>query len=200
MDISKLPFVVQPRRQPITERIGSEEAGFIAIERRGYLTSGEKAFVQQALTSDDSTIKIIDLARKISNSEGITLEEGYQRTVQVLNGSRKDDEDLRRIEAEHFSDFTDVINTLSIIQSREQLLAAVCLLRYRVSSEFGVDEVLQLHPDIITGLAELYRDEDQRSIERFKEQEQEQATDDDSEELDVLAMEKKPSRRSTKSS
>ena len=45
--MGKLPFVVQPRLKAIKERIGSEDAGYIEIERRGYLTSGEKSFVQQ---------------------------------------------------------------------------------------------------------------------------------------------------------
>ena len=45
--MAPLPFVVEPRRKPIVERVGNEESGVIEIERRGYLTTGEKTFVQQ---------------------------------------------------------------------------------------------------------------------------------------------------------
>ena len=61
-----LPFVVQPRRTTVIERVGTEKSGILEIERRGYLTTGEMAFVQQQTTSDDSTEKLLDLVQKVS--------------------------------------------------------------------------------------------------------------------------------------
>ena len=47
-----LPFVVQPKYEPILERVGTDESGIIEIERRKYLTVQEKAIVQGAMEGD----------------------------------------------------------------------------------------------------------------------------------------------------
>ena len=50
----KIPFVVQPNLKPVKEQVGTETSGKIEIERRGYVTVSEKAFVQAATEGDDS--------------------------------------------------------------------------------------------------------------------------------------------------
>lgn len=71
-----LPFVVQPKRKPITERIGSEDSGVIEVIRKGYLTSGEKAFVQQVQQYDNGTSDIVTLSRRIARKHGLTMDIG----------------------------------------------------------------------------------------------------------------------------
>lgn len=187
MNYDKLPFVVQPKREAIEELIGTEESGIISIKRMGYLTTGEKSFVQQAISGDDGTLRIIGLARKVSIDEGVSLDEGYSKVVSIISGISNDES--KRIESKYLSDFTELLNALSVLQSKEKLIYALCLLRYRVNSEISVDDVMGLHSDIIDGLAELYREEESNSITKFKSKEGEEEV------VDVYAIEKKPSKR-----
>jgi hypothetical protein len=189
-DMVKLPFVVQPKRKPIIEKVGSEESGYIQIERRGYLTSGEKSFVQQAISSDDGTVRIINLARKINSS---SLDEGYQDVLSILSGTHKEDPRLKGIEMEYFTEFTELLNSLSLMQSKEELITALCLLMYRVNPETDVNDVLTLHPDIIKGLAKLYKDEEMKSLEAFESKESQD--EESQEEASAESIEKKRSKR-----
>jgi hypothetical protein len=204
----KLPFVIEPRRKPILERIGSDESGYIEIERRGYLTSGEKAFVQQAVSSDEGTLRIIGLSRKVATSQSITLEEAYRSVIGVLGGSASDDPKLKAIEDEYFEEFNDVLNVLALMQSKEELITAVCMLRYRVDPDIDISSVLDLHPDIVSGLGRLYKDEESKSVERLilaeeasKQEETEGAADESAvdDQIDLDKMEKKQSRRTRES-
>lgn len=203
----KLPFVVEPRRKPIMERIGSQDSGYIEIERRGYLTSGEKAFVQQAVSSDEGTIRIIGLSRKIAAKQNCALEVAYRDVISILGGSGKDDSRLKEIEDEFFEEFSDVLNTLALMQSREQLIAAVCLLKYRVDPDMDVNTVLELHPDIVSGLGDLYKDEENKSVTRLIEAEKSalnSGTDQDDDtnkqdDIDIEKMEKKRGRQTPQS-
>ena len=202
----KLPFVIEPRRKPIMERIGSEDSGYIEIERRGYLTSGEKAFVQQAVSSDEGTIRIIGLSRKIASQNNTALESAYRDVISILGGNSSGDERLKAIEDEYFEEFSDVLNTLALMQSREQLIAAVCLLKYRVDADMDVNTVLDLHPDIVSGLGELYKEEERKSVEKLIEAEKAllEETSEESEgseepEVDLDKMEKKQGRRTRQS-
>lgn len=182
------------------EHIGSQEAGYIKIERRGYLSSGEKSFVQQAIASDDGTIRIIALARQISSDNNISLESAYQDVIKIISGSLERDERLKQIEIQYFTDFTELLNSLSMMQAKEQLITALCLLRYRVNPELDVNDVMELHPDIISGLAELYRDEEKRSIEKFEQTTKDTESTEQTgavDTVDVVAIEKKRSRRVT---
>lgn len=193
-----LPFVVAPRLKPIIEKVGSDEAGYIEIERRGYLTGGEKAFVQQAISSDDGTLRIIGLARKIASSRNLTLEEAYRKVISILGGSK--DNDCLVIEEEYFEEFNDVLNVLALMQSREELITAVCMLKYRVNPDTDIQDVMDLHPDIISGIAVLYKEEERKSVSRLLESQSSESqesleSEDSSDDIDVNALEKKQSRR-----
>lgn len=191
----KLPFVVQPKRKAIQERIGSEESGYIEIERRGYLTTGEKSFVQQALASDDSTINIISLARKISNDYNVKIEDGYNDVMQIISGLSRGDERLKKIEIENFSEFSELLSDLSRVQAKEELITAMAMLIYRVNADITIEDVMGYHPDIISDLAKLYKEEESRSIDKFVQAEQEQEQE---EVIDIAEMEKKPSKRTAR--
>ncbi len=174
--MAKLPFVVEPRLKPIIEDIGSEESGKIQIERRGYLTSGEKAFFQQVKQSDQGTAKLIAMSRKVSQFASLDMSKAYELVIRVLSGGAESLLD-KQVEEKFAEDFSSVIQDLANSQSSDEILMAACLLRYRVDGEIGMDEIMKLHPDIIQGLARLYRDEEDRVLERLavKEAKEEQS-------------------------
>jgi hypothetical protein len=163
-----LPFVVQPRLKPIMEQIGSEESGKIEIERRGYLTSGEKAFYQQVRQNDPGTTRLISLARKAAVSSNVDLTQAYEAVTNILGGGKKEDLE-RNIEKEYAEEIAEVLKELANGQVNEDLLMAACMIRYRINSDYGMDKIMDLHPDIISGLSLLYREEDAKSVERLVE-------------------------------
>jgi hypothetical protein len=172
--MATLPFVVQPRRQPILERIGSEESGQIEVERRGYLTAGEKAFVQQVQQFDNGTTEIVTVSRRVARKYGLGMDKAYNLVLAIISNSVTEDQKLvGEIEEEFAEDLTNVVKGLSAGQVREELVMAACLLKYRVNPDFEISEISSIHPDLISDLAALYRDEDRRSVEAFKKDEEE---------------------------
>jgi hypothetical protein len=192
--MSGLPFVVQPRLKAIIEYMGSEESGQIAIERRGYLSSGEKAFVQQALGNDETSLKIISLSRKVASHYKMELSEAYEAVVSIIRDPALSNGDPRAvdIEAKYFDELNDLLSHLASIQSREQMLKALCMVQYRIDSEYKVSDILSLHPDIINDLAQLYNDEESKSISRLMEAEGSGNNEETTREVDVNELEKKP--------
>lgn len=167
--MAPLPFVVQPRRQPITERIGTEESGIIEIERRGYLTGGEKAFVQQVQQYDGSTTEIVAVSRQVARKYGLGLDRAYRLILAIISNGDFDDKELvAKAEEDFVEELNDVVKSLSASQVREELVFACCMLRYRVDPDFDISQIHAVHPDLIAGLSALYRDEEARSIEAFK--------------------------------
>lgn len=166
--MAKLPFIVEPRLKPVIEEIGSEESGKIEIERRGYLTSGEKAFFQQVKQSDQGTTSLIALSRKVSRSVDSDMTKAYDAVIRILSGKGESEVD-KKIEEEFAEDFSSVIQDLANSQTSDEILMAACLLRYRIDQNIGMDEIMKLHPDIIVGLANLFREEDAKALERLTE-------------------------------
>lgn len=164
--MAKLPFVVEPRLKPIIEEIGSEESGKIQIERRGYLTSGEKAFFQQAKQSDNGTTGLIGLARKVARATELDMTKAYEAIVRIIGGQASEEAD-KKIEDQFSDEISSVVRELTNGQTHDEILMAVCLIKYRIDASFELDEILSMHPDIISGLAELYRQEDAKSIDRL---------------------------------
>lgn len=165
--MGKLPFVVEPRLKPIIDRIGTEESGIIEIERRGYLTSGEKNFVQQIIQQDRGTLGLIELARKVSRDKGYDLQRAYELIVSAITGTDVTQE-AEQVQAEYSEQIQEAIKEITISKSREDLVMAACLITNRIDPEFNVSDVMQIHPDIVSGLAQLYRDEEAKSIERLQ--------------------------------
>jgi hypothetical protein len=169
--MSVLPFVVQPKRKPILEQIGSDESGKIEVERRGYLTTGERSFVQQVQQADNGTTEIVTLSRRVSRAHGVGMDKAYNLVLQAVSGvtaeSPKDQELVAQIEQEFTEDLTSVVKGLAAASVREELVFAACLIKYRIDSDFDISSVSEIHPDIISGLAALYRDEERRSVEAF---------------------------------
>jgi len=194
--MAKLPFVVEPKRKPIAAKIGSEDSGIIDVERRGYLSAGEKAFVQQVQQFDNGSTDIITLSRKVAREYHLGLNRAYALVLSVISGSSGTGEDagiIKQIELDFADDLTNVVKGLSAAQAREELVMAACLLKYRVDPDFEISEVAELHPDIISGLAKLYREEEAKSVEAFNAE----SGEDDKEgtEVSVEEIEKKPNKK-----
>lgn len=174
--MAKLPFVVEPRRKPILEIVGTEESGKIEIERRGYLTTGEKAFVQQVQQFDNGTTEIVTVSRRVAREHGLGMDRAYGLVLAIISGSevdKKEDEALiRQIEQEFAEDLTNVVKGLASGQVREDLVMAACLIKYRIDPDFETGDIATIHPDLISALAQLYREEERRSIEAFNKDEE----------------------------
>lgn len=197
MNMAKLPFVVEPRRKPIIELIGTEESGQFEIERRGYLTSGEKSFVQQIQQSESGASEIISLSRKVARKLNLGIEEAYQEIIGIMqNASSVNAEVADKIEQEFGEEITAVVRNLTLGQIREDLVMAACLLRYRIDDNFEIGEISKIHPDIISGLAQLYREEEARSLTAFKEANKNEETEDEG---NVEEAEKKPRMKVSRS-
>lgn len=164
--MAKLPFIVEPRLKPIVELIGSEESGKIEVERRGYLTASEKAFVQAQVENDDSTQQLVALTREVGLKLKCDMQAAYQLTTEVMQGQVNGKK--HQIVAEEFGGkINEILSSMTTMSERKRLVAALAMLIYRVDPEFSADDLVQLHPDLIEGLADLYQDEEDRSVERL---------------------------------
>jgi hypothetical protein len=125
------------------------------------------------------------------------MDKAYNIAVSIISGiernEKKDEELVGIIEEEFAEDLTNVVKGLAASQVREELVFAACLLKYRIDPQFEIDTISAIHPDLITGLAALYRDEDKRSVEAFKSEDESTATA-----MSIEEAEKKP-ERATKS-
>jgi len=154
-----LPFVVQPRLQPIVEQVGTDESGIIEIERRGYLSVAEKAIAQQATQGDDSIRKMYALGGRIARETG-------RQQLEVM-------QDLMQQERpEYMAPFEDEIleSMLEMMayQERVDIVQATALIICRVDEKWTVEQSMDLHPDLVKALSGLYVDEDKRSTEALE--------------------------------
>lgn len=155
-----LPFVVAPRREPIMHQCGSDESGKIEIMRRGYLTVAEKTFMQQASSGNDTVLKLHTLASKVAKEKGLQVQEviaglsNGEMTADMMSG--------------HEDEMTNLLSEMAVFEERQRIAAAACLLYFRIDQDFGMDEVMDLHPDIVSDLYLLYLMEDQKSVEGFE--------------------------------
>lgn len=186
--MAKLPFVVQPRLKPILERIGTEDSGVIEIERRGYLTGAEKTFVQQIQQQDGGTLQLVAISRRVAKEKKISLEKSYNTIVTILTGEASG-KLAAEIESDYAEDIQRAVNSIAASRTKEDLIQAACLLIHRVDGNIDMSEVVALHPDLITALAELYKEEEMKSITRLMQDQGEQ--EDDSQEVNVEELEKK---------
>lgn len=164
--MAKLPFIVEPRLKPVEEVLGSEESGQIKVLRRGYLTAAEKAFTQ-GQEQTDSTQTLIRVCRKIGAAEKMDMQKAYQLVSDCIQGLMTTDEH-ERISAKYEDELSLVTAELSTAAAKKELMEAVCILLYRVDSEFDLNDIGDLHPDLIRDLVDLYREEELRSTARLE--------------------------------
>ena len=160
-----LPFVIAPRREPITETIGTEDSGKIEIQRKGYLTVAEKSFMQQATAGDETVTRIHRLAGRISREKGVQVEE----VIKELSTGNLASELLVGYEEE----VDDLIIIMSAFEERRRAVASTCLIYFRISEEWTIERTMELHPDLILDLYALFLEEDARSTEAFEHDEEE---------------------------
>lgn len=161
--MASLPFVVQPRLKPIIETIGDENIGTIQIERRGYLSAGEKNFLAAQFNSEDVTRKTLSLVRKIASKLKVSQEDAYEELQYALTG----DSANPLIEKNFSNDISELGAAIVDSNTRRQLVTAYCMIIYRVDSDVEFHDFLELHTDIVEGLAKLYDEEDAKTIDRL---------------------------------
>ena len=161
-----LPFVVAPRREPITEVIGTEEGGSIEIQRKGYLTVAEKSFMQQATTGDETITRLHRLAAVISRKEGVQPQE----VLEALSAGDISSDMF----ADHLEEISEVIGLLNSAEVRRKAVAVTCLIYFRISEEWDISKTMDLHPELIDALYTFYTEEDTRSTEAFEAEDKEE--------------------------
>ena len=162
--MAKLPFVVQPRLKPVQEEIGTENSGKILVERRGYLTVSEKMFVQTALKEDNSQGMLFQLVNKISAEQGISTKQVFEDM-----GSGKS---LPEYAEAYAGELTAVMERVNDLTEKTKLLGAAALLITRVDPDLDMEEVMELHPELIEELYKLYVDEENGSLEKLQSQDE----------------------------
>ena len=154
-----LPFVVQPRLEPIVERLGTEESGVIEIERKGYLTVAEKSITQGGLQGDMSVRKMYSLAGRIARETG---RQQSEVAADLIIGERP----------EYLVPWEDEIDECLVemiaFQERVSIIQATALILCRIDPSWTVDQTMELNPDLVTELALLYSEEDAKTVEALE--------------------------------
>ena len=154
-----LPFVVQPRLEPIIERIGSEESGIFEIPRKGYLTVAEKSIVEQASSDMSDQGELLAAVKEISRGENISVAEVFE----MLQGDAG---------SELLVKYSDQVAQASASaknqQNKIEIIAATALIMCRIDTSWGAADSIELHPDLLSDLYKLYLEEDARSLEAFE--------------------------------
>jgi hypothetical protein len=52
---------------------------------------------------------------------------------------------------------------------KKEIIQAACMALYRIGNGITVEDVIDFHPDLRAALAALYRDEEERSVDRILE-------------------------------
>ena len=155
-----LPFVVQPKYEPILEWVGTDESGIIEIERKGYLTVQEKAIVQGAMEGDTTMTDMFMLCRDIAQKEGLKPDRVFSDMTAP-------------VQPEYFPKYADRISAcmarLTEYQDRQRMIAATAMLICRVDKDWSAEDTIALHPDLLDALYVLYMEEDQKSVAAFQE-------------------------------
>lgn len=153
-----LPFVVQPRFEPIIEKIGTEASGIIEIKRLGYLTVAEKTIVDQAAQQISDQGELVAAVRLIAESEKTTMTEIF---------TKLQDPDDQSLLEKYAAEIATASTSAKSQEEKMQVIASTALLICRIDPEWTVEESMELHPDLLAALYVLYREEDERSVTAF---------------------------------
>ena len=165
--MAKLPFIVEPRMKPVIEVLGTEVSGKIEIERKGYLTAAEKAFTQAQSSQDDVTQEVVKLCRKIGVDLKIDMQKAYKTLTDCMQA--EGETKLHQTVSERYAEeMGEILAAMNAAAGRTTILNALCMLLYRVDPKIDAAVVMELHPDLLEALDELYRDEEMRSVDRLE--------------------------------
>lgn len=156
-----LPFVVQPKKNSEKVLVGNEEVGIIEIERKGYLTVAEKSFVESITQGSEGVSSMVFLANKVAANHKTTPEKAYVAITSAMSGEANTK--LASLIVEKYpEDLASVTAKLTESMQRRQIAAATVLLKTRVSDEWTIEDTMELDPELLAGIAELYDKEEQR--------------------------------------
>lgn len=174
--MAKLPFIVEPKAKPVLVRIGNDDIGIFEIERRGYLSVAEKTFVDGFTSSSDSLRNIVRLSGDISNTTKLSREDAYKALMNVMGGNiqTKTEKD---ISVKFSTQIADLTAGMAEMQSKRLLAIATVLIQSRVSSEWTLDDTLDLDPELLDQLGDLYE------LEESKTKPEAQTADEDVKEI-----------------
>lgn len=181
--MGKLPFVVAPRANSRIETLGSDESGKIEIERKGYLSVGEKSFMANANAQDDILQLVMKLSRKVATKFKLGQQEAYEQVVLAVS---EPDKCSYPVVETYGKDITGLATTMMAAEQKKKVMMAYCLLVFRVNEEIELEEVLDLHEDLVEALVALYLDEESKSVERLvnRDEERPEGSDGEIEEIE----------------
>ena len=146
------------------ESIGNDETGVIEIERRGYLTVGEKATVQNTVSDDTTMPEFYALGAKIADKLGLEAEEVIQNLF-----NKKDAEYI-----EWSDEISVLFGKLMNYQQTLKLVQATVLLQSRCNKKWSAENTMDLHPDLLDLIGIFYEEEESKSVEAFEKEKMEQ--------------------------
>ena len=162
--MSKLPFVVAPRINSRIETLGSETSGKIEVERKGFLTVGEKSFMANVNSQDEVLKTVMKVSRAVASKYKLGQQDAYQQVVLAVTDP---DGCTHPVYDDFAQEIAELASLMMITEQKKQLMMAYCMLLYRVSEELTMDDVIDLHEDLVDALAGLYVDEENKSLERL---------------------------------
>lgn len=159
-----LPFVVQPKRQPELVRIGNDELGIFEIERRGYLTVGEKSAYQQIIKNKEGLTAVRKVIGDIAAAEKISAEQAQVLVTKVLKSDKMTTKETKLAE-KYASDFLDLLEVFTQEALHTQLVQASILMMSRVDQNWSFEDTARLDTTVIEQLSTLFMAEEARSRE-----------------------------------
>lgn len=147
----KLPFVIQPRVALSPATVGTEESGQISIQRRGYITVGEKALTQEAMKGFHAVADLYSLVQEIAEDVG---KPPADVLVDLSTAPAPDylalwqDAALARLEA------------VQIENTRRAMVQATAILISRIDSDWTIEDTMQLHPGLVEAISDFYVNEE----------------------------------------
>jgi len=154
-----LPFVVKPKRKFTKVKIGREDIGVIEIERRGYLTVSEKAFVDAVMQGGDAIGSVVALATRVSSKTGHSTEHAYTGIMAAIQGDMNN-AFANRIKEEYPDELSEIITQMSESIQKRSIAAATVLIRSRIDPDWSIDDTLDQDPQLINAFAEFYAEEE----------------------------------------
>lgn len=159
-----LSFTVAPKNPAEEILLGSDESGKIKITKKGYITVGEQAFMAQAEANDESVGLVMTLSRKVAKHHKTDLMTAYESVTAMITGKPS----KLKLNDNFVDECNNVTSELIAAEARKNVMKAWCLVLYRIDSNIEVAEVMNMHPDLLQALVDLYQEEESGSVEGLK--------------------------------
>ena len=156
-----LPFVVQPKKNTEKIKVGNDEVGVFEIERKGYLSVAEKSFVENVTQGSDGVSSLVRLANKVASEFRVAPEKAYAAITDAMSG-KSSNKLASQISQQYEEELAYATSRMAESMQRRSIAAATILLQTRVNHEWTLEDTLQLDPQIVEQLTELYDREEQR--------------------------------------